>query len=126
MNLLNKGYTSGAHRLINPAQTLAKIKPHLPAMGITRCANVTGLDRIGIPVYCAIRPNGADLQVSNGKGINHQAAQVSALMEGIEIFHAETPDDNLRRDSLKFITLQRSKFLQSSNTSRIPFGIILE
>ena len=30
--------------------TLARIRPLLPVMGITRIANVTGLDRVGIPV----------------------------------------------------------------------------
>ncbi|WP_066377818.1 MULTISPECIES: YcaO-like family protein [unclassified Anabaena] len=101
MNSLNKNYTYGTHRLIPPAQTLANIQPHLLAMGITRCADVTGLDRLGIPVYCAIRPTRPWLQVSNGKGISHEAAKVSALMEAIEVFHAETPDERLRRDSLK-------------------------
>jgi ribosomal protein S12 methylthiotransferase accessory factor len=101
MTQLNKSYTWGNHRLISPAQTLTNIQPHLSAMGITRCADVTGLDRLGIPVYCAMRPTRPWLQVSNGKGISPEAAKVSALMEGIEIFHAETPGDDLRRDSLK-------------------------
>jgi ribosomal protein S12 methylthiotransferase accessory factor len=101
MNSLDKNYTYGTHRLIPPEQTLANIKPHLLAMGITRCADVTGLDRLGIPVYCAIRPTRPWLQVSNGKGISHETAKVSALMEAIEVFHAETPDERLRRSSLK-------------------------
>lgn len=101
MNSLDKNHTDGTHRLIPPEQTLANIKPHLLAMGITRCADVTGLDRLGIPVYCAIRPARPWLQVSNGKGISHTAAKVSALMEAIEVFHAETPGEGLERDSLK-------------------------
>ncbi|MFM6007981.1 MAG: YcaO-like family protein [Sphaerospermopsis kisseleviana] len=101
MDILNKNYTYGTHRLIAPEQTLAKIQPHLLTMGITRCADVTGLDRLGIPVYCAIRPTRPWLQISNGKGISHATAKVSALMEAIEVFHAETPDEGLRRESLK-------------------------
>jgi ribosomal protein S12 methylthiotransferase accessory factor len=118
MERLNKNYTNGTHRLIAPEQTLANIKPHLLAMGITRCADVTGLDRLGIPVYCAIRPTRPWLQVSNGKGISHEAAKVSALMEAIEVFHAETPDEGLRRGSLKS--------LQSSGNQVIEPSIIPE
>lgn len=101
MDKLNKNYTNGTHRLIPPTQTLANIQPHLLTMGITRCADVTGLDRLGIPVYCAIRPTRPWLQVSNGKGISHETAKVSALMEAIEVFHAETPDERLQRHSYK-------------------------
>ena len=100
MDILDINYTYGTHRLIPPEQTLAKIQPHLLTMGITRCADVTGLDRLGIPVYCAIRPTRPWLQVSNGKGISHTTAKVSALMEAIEVFHAETPGEGLLRESL--------------------------
>jgi ribosomal protein S12 methylthiotransferase accessory factor len=112
MNSLDKNHTHGTHRLIPPEQTLVNIKPHLLAMGITRCADVTGLDRLGIPVYCAIRPTRPWLQVSNGKGISHAAAKVSALMEAIEVFHAETPDEDLRRDSLKSLQSSGNEVIQ--------------
>ena len=56
--ILRKTYYGGTHRLLAPEDTLAKIEPHLSAIGVTRCADVTGLDRIGIPVFCAIRPQG--------------------------------------------------------------------
>ena len=48
-------------------------------MGITRLADVTGLDNIGIPVFQAIRPNARSLSVSQGKGVSLEAAQASAL-----------------------------------------------
>lgn len=112
MNSLDKNHTDGTHRLIPPEQTLANIKPHLLAMGITRCADVTGLDRLGIPVYCAIRPARPWLQVSNGKGISRTAAKVSALMEAIEVFHAETPDEGLERDSLKSLQSRGKEVIQ--------------
>jgi len=53
-------------------------------------AGVTGLDHIGVPVWTAIRPLGKSLSVTQGKGLTDELAQVSALMEAIEIFHAET------------------------------------
>ena len=60
-----------------------------PRFGITRLAEVTGLDRIGIPVWMAIRPNSRTLAVSQGKGLTDAAAQASALMEAAEIASAE-------------------------------------
>lgn len=76
-------------RAISPEETLKKISPHLKKMGITRLANITGLDEIGIPVYIAFRPNSRSLSLSQGKGLDHASARVSALMETIESFHAE-------------------------------------
>lgn len=58
-------------------------------MGITRIGNITGLDRIGIPVAVAVRPNSRSVSVAQGKGLDLDQAKVSALMEACESFHAE-------------------------------------
>ncbi len=58
-------------------------------MGITRLGNITGLDRIGIPVAVAVRPNSRSVSVSQGKGLELPQALASALMEACEGFHAE-------------------------------------
>ena len=58
-------------------------------LGITRVATVTGLDCIGIPVVMVCRPNARSLAVSQGKGLDLDAARVSGLMESIELYHAE-------------------------------------
>lgn len=58
-------------------------------MGITRVANVTGLDRPGIPVVSVCRPNSRSLSVSQGKGLSLDAARASGIMESIESYHAE-------------------------------------
>jgi len=79
----------GTMRDCEPADTLARVRPLFPAFGITRVANVTGLDRIGIPVWICIRPDGRCLSVSQGKGVTDELAQVSAVMESIELYHAE-------------------------------------
>jgi YcaO-like protein with predicted kinase domain len=84
-----KAYTRGTHRTVAPAETLARLKPLLPKMGITRMANVTGLDIIGIPVVMSVRPNARSLSVSQGKGLDLDSAKASAAMESIEGFHAE-------------------------------------
>jgi ribosomal protein S12 methylthiotransferase accessory factor len=84
-----KRFRRGAHRLCPPAETLSHIAPIARALGVTRLADVTGLDRIGIPVFQAVRPLSRSLSVSQGKGATPDAARVSALMEAIELHHAE-------------------------------------
>src|SRR6185295_13174400 len=74
---------------ILPRETLARVQPFLAKMGITRLANVTGLDTIGIPVVLACRPNSRSLAVSQGKGLDLDAAKASAVMETAESYHAE-------------------------------------
>lgn len=84
-----KAFRGGTDRLVAPEETLARVSKLMPAMGITRLANVTGLDRIGIPVAVACRPNSRALSLSQGKGLSLAAARASALMEATESFHAE-------------------------------------
>jgi YcaO-like protein with predicted kinase domain len=73
--------------------TLAQIRPLLPKFGITRVADITGLDCIGIPVYVCIRANSKDLAAAQGKGITPELAEISAIMESIEGYHSENPRD---------------------------------
>jgi ribosomal protein S12 methylthiotransferase accessory factor len=104
-------YADGTHRVVAPLDTLARIKPMLAEMGITRAANITDLDRLGIPTWCAIRPICKHVQVSNGKGITHAAAKVGALMEAIEHWHAETPLGEFRRASMAELERECQPFL---------------
>ena len=60
------------------------------ALGVSRVARVTGLDRAGVEVAAAVRPGGYVLQVCNGKGLDFQAAQAGALLETAELWAAET------------------------------------
>lgn len=90
-----KGYMSETQRAVSPEETLGRIKELLPAAGITRVADITDLDRVGIPVFSSIRPmaeSGA-ISVYNGKGATPVEAEVSAIMEGIERCSAECGDD---------------------------------
>jgi len=59
------------------------------ALGVTRIARVTGLDRAGIEVACAVRPGGHVLQISNGKGESWKEARATALSEAAELWAAE-------------------------------------
>ena len=84
-----KAFTDGTHRLIPPQETIDRVRHVLPVMGITRVANVTGLDTIGIPVVMVCRPNSRSISVSQGKGCDISAAKASGLMESVESYHAE-------------------------------------
>jgi len=59
------------------------------AFGVTRIARVTGLDRTGVEVACAVRPGGHVLQVSNGKGRTFAHAARAALSEAAELAACE-------------------------------------
>jgi YcaO-like protein with predicted kinase domain len=86
---LPKRFRRGTHRTADPGETLARVRTQASRMGITRLGNVTGLDRIGIPVAIAVRPNSRSVSVSQGKGLDLPQAMASALMESVEGFHAE-------------------------------------
>lgn len=87
-----KRYTLGTHRARDPAATWAWLVPLFPKVGITRVADVTRLDRLGVPVWQAIRPRSRNITVSQGKGLTPEAAKVSAAMEAVELWHAERLD----------------------------------
>lgn len=57
--------------------------------GITRLADITGLDRLGLPVWQAVRPAGRSLSVHQGKGACPLTARIGALCEAIEADCAE-------------------------------------
>jgi ribosomal protein S12 methylthiotransferase accessory factor len=61
------------------------------AIGVTRVARITGLDRAGVEVASAIRPGGHVLQVCNGKGLDFGRAAAGALFEACELWAAERP-----------------------------------
>jgi ribosomal protein S12 methylthiotransferase accessory factor len=75
----------GVHRVIPPQETLRRIRPLARQAGVTRLADITGLDRIGIPTFSAVVPSSRDaLSVYNGKGATRTDAACGALMEAIE------------------------------------------
>lgn len=84
-----KTFWDGTHRVRSPEETLDLIRPFFPVAGITRLADITGLDRIGIPTVVSVRPNSPTLATGGGKGFTIQAAMASAAMEAIEFYHAE-------------------------------------
>ena len=84
-------YFKGTHRVIAPKKTIEINEDKLKIAGITRIADITDLDRIGLPIYTAIRPTAEEGAVSiyGGKGISKDHAKASAMMEGFERYSAE-------------------------------------
>ncbi|MGN0175341.1 MAG: YcaO-related McrA-glycine thioamidation protein [Methanobrevibacter sp.] len=89
-------YFEGTHRVIAPEKTIENNEDKLITAGITRIADITDLDRIGLPVFTAIRPTAEDgaISIYGGKGITKDHAKASAMMEGFERYSAEKQDDD--------------------------------
>jgi ribosomal protein S12 methylthiotransferase accessory factor len=68
---------------------------------VTRLANITGLDHIGVPTTLALRPNSVTIACSSGKGITLDQAYASGAMEAIELYAAETADPPAVRASAR-------------------------
>jgi len=88
-------YFKGTHRIIPPSETIKNNESKCKIAGITRITEITHLDRIGLPVFSAIRPTSQDGSISiyGGKGISTEHAKASAMMEGFERYSAERQDD---------------------------------
>ncbi|WP_086156469.1 YcaO-like family protein [Rhizobium sp. Kim5] len=69
---------------MSPRETLSRVEPLLARFGITRVARHTGLDDIGIPVWCAYTPNSRSIVIAQGKGLTDVDAKVSTVMEALE------------------------------------------
>ena len=90
-------YFKGTHRIIPPNETIKNNEEKCKIAGITRITEITHLDRIGLPVFSAIRPTSQDgaISIYGGKGISSEHAKASAMMEGFERYSAEKQDENL-------------------------------
>jgi putative methanogenesis marker protein 1 len=92
-------YFGCTHRAIAPEETIKNVESKLRAAGVTRVAEITHLDRVGIPVYSAIRPTAAEGAVSiyAGKGATKPQAKASAMMESFERYSAELHADHKQK-----------------------------
>lgn len=89
-------YFGCTHRAIPPERTIENVEGKLRMAGVTRIAEITHLDRLGIPVYSAIRPRAAQGAVSiyAGKGATKSQAKASAMMEAFERYSAEINEED--------------------------------
>jgi len=76
-------------RAVGEAEFIDRAAIAARACGVTRLADITGLDRLGMPVWQAVRPAGRALSVHQGKGATPLAARIGALCEAIESHSAE-------------------------------------
>ncbi len=125
-----KGFRDGTHRVVPPGDTVARVRRFLPVMGITRVANVTGLDTVGIPVVMVCRPNSRSISVSQGKGCDLDSAKASGVMESVESYHAEHISLPLRLGSVEDLGYTHSlvditRIPRFSDTRFTPFAQLL-
>ncbi|KDM89993.1 YcaO-like family protein [Photobacterium galatheae] len=105
------------YRTVPFHETITRLRPFMPLAGITRVADITELDKSGIPVFQCVRPLAMEDQdtftVFSGKGIDKAQCEVSAISEGIERYCAESQN------------YPQSKFQFSSyNTLKKKFKVI--
>src|SRR5213079_3170791 len=125
MGVTLKVLRRGTHRSASLDDTLKRAMPLAPVMGITRVANVTGLDSVGIPVVMVCRPNSRSVAVSQGKGIDLASARASGLMEAVELYHAETITLPLRLATYEELRYQHNVVeVDDLPRLRIPFSSI--
>ena len=89
-------YIEGTQRVYDETTTLENTKDQIKKIGVTRIADITNLDRLGIPIFSAIRPSAAPgaISIYSGKGSTEQRARISAIMESFERCLAERPGLN--------------------------------
>ena len=94
---VEKLYFDGTHRSRSPEETRAAVEPLMAEIGVTEIIDVTPLDRLGIPVFSAVRPGAARgaVRVHAGKGKEPIHARVSAMMEALERYCAEYRGDRM-------------------------------
>lgn len=125
MNPIPVTFAEGTQRTVPPEATLAHAAPHLATVGVTRLADITGLDRLGIPTWCAIRPGALQVQISNGKGLTAAAAKASAVMEAVEHWHCENPATSFHRASVRELQQQGVRHLAPAALPTYRPGIFL-
>lgn len=95
-------------RTLTAEETLARTSHLMAALSVTRIADLTSLDRLGIPVFCAVTPLAKDLTTHMGKGRDMSAAKASALMEACERICAEKLPVQPLRNSFEQLSIQKT------------------
>src|SRR3954454_14111480 len=85
---------AGVERSVTPTATIRRVRAVLDTIGVTKVADVTDLDRIGIPNFMTVRPHdlGPGISYYNGKGTTRADAYAGAMMEAIERHAGERYD----------------------------------
>ena len=91
-----KRYFFDTHRTLTPVETLRRVETLTDKVGISRIEDITGRDKLNIPVYLAYRPGAKSgaVPIHAGKGLTGDQARVSVLMEAIERYSAEIKEED--------------------------------
>ncbi|HIH44672.1 MAG TPA: YcaO-related McrA-glycine thioamidation protein [Candidatus Methanoperedenaceae archaeon] len=121
-------YFPGTQRVFDPETSLARTKDMLPEIGVTRIASITDLDRVGIPVFSAVRPSAARgaISIYSGKGASETVARISAIMESFERCLAEQPEVSMNLKGVDIACERRTgTYEKSRDDSLNPNELLL-
>jgi ribosomal protein S12 methylthiotransferase accessory factor YcaO len=104
-------------RMKSVEETLNTVLPVSRNIGITRLADITDMDILGIPNFSAVLPGTEDyIWVYSGKGATRLDAKVSALMESIERYCSLPSSDQKKMIQGSYKDVSKvSKTLHPSN-----------
>ena len=106
-------------------ETIKAILPVSSSIGITRLADITNMDILGIPNFSAVLPGTEDyIWVYSGKGPTRMDAKASALMESIERY-SSLPSGN-RKKMIQGSYNELSKVSKTLHPSNVVEPTILE
>ena len=106
-------------------ETIKTILPFSSNIGITRLADITNMDILGIPNFSAVLPGTEDyIWVYSGKGPTRMDAKASALMESIERY-SSLPSGN-RKKMIQGSYNELSKVSKTLHPSNVVEPTILE
>lgn len=106
-------------------ETIKTILPVSSNIGITRLADITNMDILGIPNFSAVLPGTEDyIWVYSGKGPTRMDAKASALMESIERY-SSLPSGN-RKKMIQGSYKEVSKVSKILHPSNVVEPMILE
>ncbi len=117
---------SGSYDRCVPLERTLELVAELRARcAITRIGDITRLDRIGIPTFCAIVPtSGAGLTVFNGKGATKEAARASAVFEAVERVTAASPWLQSRTRALAGVECIEGHDLLNGRSVHVPLDSV--
>lgn len=89
----------------DPEWTWEHLRAQWPYLGVTRVTDTTRLDKVGMPVYAAVRPGATQgsLCVSSGKALTPSEARLGAICEAAELASAEPRQS---RDTIGALSIQ--------------------
>lgn len=88
---LEYGFDNICRQIMPPEDVCSAAEPVMQEIGVTEVVDITHLDRLGIPVWAAIRPRAppGSKPVHTGAGMTAAYAKSAAMMEAVERFSGE-------------------------------------